>query len=129
VVIKIKSGYQVKTTKMIIAREFTFDSAHKLDWHKGKCKNLHGHTYKLQVSVKGNLSEQGIVIDFEIIDKIVKEKVIDLLDHRLLNEIIPNPTAENISIWIWDKLKDNLKGLCEIKLWETQKSFVTYSGE
>jgi 6-pyruvoyltetrahydropterin/6-carboxytetrahydropterin synthase len=114
---------------MIISKEFVFDSAHKLDWHRGKCKNLHGHTYKLQVSVKGNLSEQGIVIDFADLDKIVKEKVIEILDHRLLNEIIPNPTAENLSIWIWDKLKDNLKGLCEIKLWETPKSFAVYSGE
>lgn len=113
---------------MIIGREFRFDAAHKLDWHSGKCKNLHGHTYKLRVLVKGDLNENGIIIDFKELEDIVKKEVMDILDHSYLNEIIKNPTAENICVWIWDKLKNKTIGLYEIKLWETADSFVVYNG-
>lgn len=112
---------------MIIAKEFSFDSAHKLDWHKGKCRNLHGHTYKLQVLIQGELNEQGIVMDFKELDDKVKA-VLEKLDHAYLNSIIKNPTAENLAIFIWDKLKNSLP-LYEIKLWETPDSFVVYMGE
>ncbi len=114
---------------MIVAKEFVFDSAHKLKWHKGKCKNLHGHTYKLQILVEGKLNKQGIVIDFGDMKKIIKREVIEKLDHRYLNEIIKNPTAENISIWIWEELKDKIKDLKEIRLWETPTSFAIYNGK
>jgi len=114
---------------MIIVREFTFDSAHKLDWHNGKCKNLHGHTYRLQVWVKGSLTEEGIVLDFKELDKIVKEEVINILDHKFLNEVIENPTAENMCIWIWNHLKEKLNYIYEIRLWETPKSFAVYRGK
>jgi len=115
--------------EMIIAREFTFDSAHKLGWHKGKCKNFHGHTYRLQIWVKGPLTEDGIVLDFAELDQIVKRKVVEILDHRLLNDIIENPTAENICIWVWNELIGDLNCLYEIRLWETPKSFAVYNGE
>jgi len=51
-----------------LVREFTFDAAHNLKWHKGKCKNIHGHTYKIQVFVKGELNTNGIIIDLKDID-------------------------------------------------------------
>jgi 6-pyruvoyltetrahydropterin/6-carboxytetrahydropterin synthase len=113
---------------MIITKEFTFDSAHKLQGYAGKCANLHGHTYKLQVSVQGKLNKQGMVIDFLELKKIVHEQVLSVLDHNYLNDIIENPTAENITIWIWEKLKTCIP-LCELKLWETPSSFTTYRGD
>ena len=69
----------VKMESMLITKEFTFDAAHKLDWHQGKCKNLHGHTYKLQVTVVGELNKNGIVIDFGDLKNIVNNKVIEVL--------------------------------------------------
>ncbi len=113
---------------MIIVREFVFDSAHKLEWHKGKCKNLHGHTYKLQIAVEGELNKNGVVMDFKDLDKTVKERVIKRLDHQYLNDIINNPTAENTCLWIWKELEKEVN-LKEIKLWETPKSFAIYKGE
>jgi 6-pyruvoyltetrahydropterin/6-carboxytetrahydropterin synthase len=112
---------------MILTKEFKFDAAHKLAWHEGKCKNLHGHTYKLQVFVSGKVNENGIIIDFYELKKIVSEKVLEKLDHSNLNDIIDNPTAENIVIWIWEQLRDSLN-LSELKLWETDTSFVSYTG-
>lgn len=71
-----------------LAREFTFDAAHNLKWHKGKCKNIHGHTYRLQIFVTGRLNENGIIIDLGDLDSLVKKEVIDLLDHTYINKII-----------------------------------------
>lgn len=108
---------------MIISKVFTFDSAHKLPNYKGKCANLHGHTFKLIIGVEGNVDEKtGMIVDFLEIKKIVNEKVIEKLDHRYLNDIIENPTCENIILWIQKELKD-LKGLKKITLYETEKSF------
>jgi 6-pyruvoyltetrahydropterin/6-carboxytetrahydropterin synthase len=113
---------------MIITREFVFDSAHRLEWEPGKCKQLHGHTYRLQVSVEGKLNENGIIINFTELKDIVKKKILDELDHKYLNELISNPTAENIVLWIWDKLKSDFN-LYEVKLWETPTCFVLYRGD
>jgi 6-pyruvoyltetrahydropterin/6-carboxytetrahydropterin synthase len=111
-----------------ITKEFTFDAAHKLDWHKGKCKNLHGHTYKLGITIKGKLNKNGVVIDFIDLKKIINNEVIKILDHKYLNDIIENPTAENTIVWIWNQLKDKLN-LTKIKLWETPTSYATYYGK
>lgn len=113
---------------MMITKEFTFDSAHKLEWYKGKCNSLHGHTYKLQVTIQGKLNKNGIVLDFEDLKRIVQEKVLEKLDHQYLNDLIKNPTAENIIVWIWEQLENDLN-LYELKLWETPTSFATYKGE
>lgn len=114
---------------MYLTCEYLFDSAHKLENHPGKCKNLHGHTYRLQVSVQGKLNEKtGMIIDFCELQKIVEKNVLDILDHSYLNEIIKNPTAENVSIWIWKKLEKSLN-LVEIKLWENPNSCVVYNGK
>jgi 6-pyruvoyltetrahydropterin/6-carboxytetrahydropterin synthase len=114
---------------MIICKEFTFDAAHKLENYEGKCANLHGHTYRLQVFVKGPVQENGLVLDFVDLKRIVKENVLDKLDHKFINDVLKKQSsAENISIWIWDQLKDSLP-LHEIRLWETPTSFAIYSGE
>lgn len=113
---------------MLATKIFTFDSAHQLKDYDGACANLHGHTYVLHVSVKGPIQSDGLVIDFSIIKKVVKKNVLDILDHSYLNDYINQPSAENIAVWIWNKIAKKLP-LYEIKLWETPTSFVTYRKE
>jgi 6-pyruvoyltetrahydropterin/6-carboxytetrahydropterin synthase len=117
---------------MIIVKEFTFDAAHKLPWHKGLCGNLHGHTYKLQVAVEGKLIStpkaknynNGVITDFGDIKKIVTEDIISQFDHQLLNDIYPNPTAEIMSLDILKKLRyGRLIDCVSVKLWETPTSY------
>lgn len=114
---------------MLITKEFTFDSAHFLPNYNGKCERLHGHTYKTHVTIKAPVNkETGLAFDFVELKKIVKEHVIEKLDHYLLNDIIPISSAENIAIWIWDELAKQDLPLYEIKVWETPTSFCTYRG-
>lgn len=119
-------------SKMLVSREFTFDAAHFLTNYRGKCERLHGHTYKLQVTVEGHVRSDGLVIDFVLLKKIVKKRILDRLDHFLLNDIIKNPSAERIIVWIWKELNktgfNKSVRLYELKLWETPTAFVTYSG-
>lgn len=91
---------------MFVGKEFTFDSAHFLPQYYGKCERLHGHTYRLRVTVEGRVGENGLVIDFVILKKIVKEQVLDKLDHQNLNDVIKVPSCENVARWIWDQLAD-----------------------
>lgn len=113
---------------MILCNEFTFDSAHKLDNYDGKCGSLHGHTYKLQICIKGEVQENGLVLDLKDFKSVVFKNVLDMLDHKFINDIIKQSTSvENVSIWIWNQLKDSLP-LYEVRLWETPKIFAIYSG-
>lgn len=112
---------------MFIAKQFTFDSAHRLRNYNGPCANLHGHTYKLQVILKGVVQKNGMVMDFTEIKNSVNKKVLQKLDHAFINKIIKQPTAENIAMWIWEQLEGDMP-LFEIKLWETPSSFVAYQG-
>lgn len=112
---------------MLVTKEFSFDAAHKLIQYKGPCSKLHGHTYKLQVTISGKVKLNGIVIDFVDLKKAVDKKVISRLDHNFINNIVKKSTAENVAIWIWNQLKNSLP-LFEIKLWETPTSWVTYRG-
>ena len=115
---------------MFVTKEFTFDAAHFLTNYHGKCEHLHGHTYKLRVTVEGEIQANGLVIDFVELKSIVKEKIIEKLDHSSLNDFFPNPTAEYVAKWIWKELETLPHGkLYEIKLWETPTSFVTYRGD
>lgn len=108
---------------MQIRKSFTFEAAHTLPHHPGKCARLHGHSYRLEVAVEGPLQPEGpaagMVEDFDVVGRAVKETVIAALDHRSLNELIENPTAERITIWIWRRLSPLLPGLAELVLWET----------
>ena len=118
---------------MILIKEFEFDSAHYLPQYKGKCEALHGHTYKLVVKLEGWPNTDGLVMDFVELKKIVKENVVDILDHICINEIIKQPTAENIAIWVWHALQQPLKrdncALWEVEIWETKTSGAIYRGE
>ncbi len=89
-----------------VTKEFTFDSAHHLTKYYGKCEHPHGHTYRLLVTLSGEVQDNGLVVDFIILKRIVKKHVLDLLDHKNLNDIIDNPSSERIALWIWDKLED-----------------------
>ena len=114
---------------MLVTKKFTFDSAHELKNHKGKCKSLHGHTYTLFVTISGRIDKKtGMVIDFSDIRKLVDEKVISILDHNYINKIIDQPTAENMSVWIWNQLKGHIN-VYKIELWETPDSYATYYGK
>ncbi len=121
---------------LFLSSEFKFDSAHRLIDYHGKCENLHGHTYKLRITLSGEISAEpgasGMMLDFGILKQTAAEEVVDVLDHRCLNDIIEQPTAENIAVWVWERLEDKLRGpnyrLHEIRLWETEGNFVTYRG-
>jgi len=113
---------------MLISKDFTFDSAHFLTDYHGKCERMHGHTYKLRVTVEGEVQANGLVMDFVDLKRIVMERVIDKYDHQNLNDFFENPSAENMVIKFWEDLAD-LSGLYELVLWETADSFVTYRGE
>lgn len=118
---------------MILIKEFEFDAAHNLVHYHGKCERLHGHTYKLVVKLEGQPDEEGMVYDFVQLKRAVNEKVIDRFDHTYLNDIIPQPTAENIAIYVWNALAHQLKRdncrLYEVEVWETKTSGIVYRGE
>ncbi|MFP4461073.1 MAG: 6-carboxytetrahydropterin synthase QueD [Thermotogota bacterium] len=118
---------------MLITKTFKFDAAHNLVQYHGKCEQLHGHTYRFDVTVEGSLNEEQMVIDFLLLKEIVRENVLDILDHSYLNNHIEQPTAEAIAIWIWKKLEkelnDDRNHLYEIRVFETETSFVTYRGK
>lgn len=134
--------------KVTVSRKAHFNAAHRLyrkDWSFekneaifGKCNNpnFHGHNYELIASVTGEIDkETGYVIDMKILKDIIKSEVEDAFDHKNLNIEVPefatlNPTAENIAVVIYDKMKSKLDSnlQLEITLYETPRNFVTYSG-
>ena len=120
---------------MKIRKDFTFDAAHNLIKYHGKCERLHGHTYKLAVILEGSIAQDGedMIIDFCEISSIVKAKIISRLDHCYINDLISQPTAENIALWIWHELEHDLERencrLFEIRLWETATSCVIINRE
>ena len=131
-----------------VSRKAHFNAAHRLfrkDWSDeknaevfGKCNNpnFHGHNYELIVSVTGKIDrETGFVMDMKVLKDIIKEEIEDYLDHKNLNIEVEefknlNPTAENIAVVIYNKIKPRLKSTLdlEITLYETPRNFVTYSG-
>ena len=115
---------------MIVAREFQFDAAHHLPRHPGRCRNLHGHTYRVQVVCEGPVDpDSGMVVDFAEIRRVVEERVLSRVDHANLNDVLENPTAEWIARWIWHQLDGQGLPLKEIRLFETPTCFVVYAGE
>lgn len=113
---------------MYLRREFKFDAAHNLINYRGKCEVLHGHTYKLAVTLKGEPDGDGMVFDFVELKKIVGDLVLSQLDHVYINDIISQPTAEYIAAWIFKALDEPLRRpnceLHEIQVWETASSSV-----
>lgn len=134
--------------KVKVSRKAHFNAAHRLynpDWDMekndavfGLCNNpnYHGHNYELVVSVTGKIDpETGFVMDMKVLKSLIKKEVEKALDHKNLNVEVPefknlNPTAENIAIVIWKKLRPFIKKEheLEITLYETPRNFVTFSG-
>ena len=118
----------------IIYKEFRFEAAHKLPNYHGKCSRLHGHSWVGRVYVKGNKliahgPKQGMIIDYGDISQYIQPLIDDFLDHYYLNETtgLENPTSENISRWIFEKLeKVGLPGLYAVEIRETCTSGCTY---
>jgi 6-pyruvoyltetrahydropterin/6-carboxytetrahydropterin synthase len=116
--------------KMALEMDFHFAAAHRLPRYRGKCFNMHGHNYKLTVTLYGEPDPYtGILVDFGDIETAVKEHVLDQCDHSTLNDFIENPTAENIVVWMWQRLRGKLPGMTQLKLWETKDCCVVYRGE
>ena len=131
-----------------VHRKSHFNAAHRLhrkDWDEeknrevfGKCAlpNFHGHNYELTVSVTGEIDPAtGFVINLDDLKQIIKDEVEDYLDHKNLNLDIPefydlNPTAENIVVLIWNRIRKHLSDdkQLEVTLYETPRNFVTYRG-
>ncbi len=101
-----------------------FNSAHNLRNYKGKCENLHGHTWKVEVFIKGDkLSSEGFLCDFIDVKSALKN-CLDKYDHQYLNELPPfdkiNPTAENLAHTLFTDLKEKFPGLYEVVVWESE---------
>ncbi|CAI8416350.1 MAG: 6-carboxy-5,6,7,8-tetrahydropterin synthase [Polaribacter sejongensis] len=135
--------------KVTVHRKAHFNAAHRLykkEWSDkknfevfGKCSNpnYHGHNYELIVSVTGNIDQEtGFVMDLAILRRLIKVEIEEVFDHKNLNIEVAafknlNPTAENISVTIYNKLREKIRQDLDlsIKLYETPRNFVTYSGE
>ena len=143
-------------SKIRITKQFSFETGHALYGYDGKCKNIHGHSYKLSVTVIGtpiddrNNVKYGMVIDFTDLKKIVKEEIVDLFDHAtVLNETTPHkeladelinrghhvilvdyqPTSENMVVDFANKIKNRLPSnidLFSLRLQETETSFAEW---
>ncbi len=120
--------------KKIIFKSFSFDCAHSLPNYKGKCHDLHGHSFKLLVGISGDVDEEsGMILDFSILKRIVNDIIVEKLDHKYLNDIIENPTAENIIDWVYERLFSQFIGFgCEpvfLRLYETEDNYVEWRKE
>jgi len=118
---------------IILAKDFEFESAQSLPaFPPGhKCRQVHGHSFKLTVSVRGEVDEKsGILYDHAVISKAMRP-IVDQLDHAYLNDIpgLENPTIEVMSRWLWQKLAPQLPGLYELVLHETPRARCIYRGE
>ena len=121
-----------KANYFLVTKEFVFDAAHYLPFYEGKCENLHGHTYKMHVTVQAEKEEKhnssGMAFDFALLKKVVKQHIVDVWDHQLINDHIENPSAENMAEYAWNILEKQNIPIYEITLWETPTSFVRYRG-
>lgn len=117
-----------------VSVEETFAAAHQLRDYRGKCENLHGHNYRVRVTVAGEeLAANGLLIDFVELKREM-HRAIDRLDHQYLNELPPfdrlNPSAENIARHIYEELAPALDSararVAEVRIWETETSVAVY---
>lgn len=120
----------------VLSKEFTFEAAHYLPFHDGKCQRLHGHSWKGFVYVSRSRlidsgSKSGMVLDFSDIKKVVSPLLDQYLDHYVLNETtgIESPTSEAIAKWIYDRIKPQLPDIVAVRIDETCTSSCLYSPE
>jgi 6-pyruvoyltetrahydropterin/6-carboxytetrahydropterin synthase len=119
-----------------VAVDQTFAAGHALRNYKGKCENVHGHNFRVQVILEGpRLDDTGLLVDFIEVKGLMRS-VIDRLDHQFLNEIAPfdvrNPSAENIAEYFYTEMSSGLAGtpvpvrIREVKVWETDIQSASY---
>ena len=118
-----------------VSVEHTFAAGHALRNYRGKCENVHGHNYRVQVLVRGEkLDQTGMLADFVVLKKLLRD-ISERLDHVFLNDIEPfitvNPTAENMAVYFCEKMQEGLKmenpvEVAEVKVWETDIQSATY---
>jgi 6-pyruvoyltetrahydropterin/6-carboxytetrahydropterin synthase len=110
--------------------ESSFSSAHNLRGYKGKCEELHGHNWRVEVvAAQDELDKTGMVLDFRYL-KMKLSRILEKLDHKYLNKIACfkkiNPTSENIARYIYDNLKPHILSLKSVTVWENNSSSATY---
>jgi len=120
---------KLKLASSKIVTGFKFSGAHKLSLpYESKCCRLHGHCWKVEVEVEGRILEDGMVMDFSRIKDLKKE-----LDHVYLNDLIEQPTAENIALWIGKRVLEAAMGRdisrVKVRVWESEDSYVELSFE
>jgi 6-pyruvoyltetrahydropterin/6-carboxytetrahydropterin synthase len=119
-----------------VSVEETFSSGHALRGYKGKCENVHGHNYRVKITLAGpNLDEIGLLVDFTELKRVLRG-IIGRIDHQFLNDLEPfkkvNPSAENLAKYFYDEIRHELKGLPdgatiqEVRLWETDTASAQY---
>ena len=118
-----------------VSVERTFAAGHALRNYHGKCENVHGHNYRVQITVQGEqLDATGLLVDFLDL-KHVMDEAIEYLDHRFINDLAPfdvlNPSAENIARYFYDRVRGGLKPgiparISEVRVWETDTSSALY---
>ncbi len=114
--------------------EERFSAAHQLRGYKGKCENMHGHNFKVQVFVSADmLNEIDLAIDFHDLKAILKD-TLSGLDHAFLNDVFPfteiNPSSENICKWVYDNVKKKVNedhiAVSAVTVWESDTASATY---
>jgi 6-pyruvoyltetrahydropterin/6-carboxytetrahydropterin synthase len=118
-----------------VSVERTFAAGHALRNYHGKCENVHGHNYRVQITVQGEqLDANGLLVDFLELKRLTDE-VIEYLDHRFINDLVPfdilNPSAENIAKYFYDRVSTGLAQeiptrISAVKIWETDTSSAVY---
>jgi 6-pyruvoyltetrahydropterin/6-carboxytetrahydropterin synthase len=118
-----------------VSVEETFAAGHSLRNYRGKCENVHGHNYRVQVTLNGpELDEIGLLVDFVQVKKLIMQ-VVDRLDHQFLNDLAPfdvlNPSAENMAKYFYDEISGGLGQRTPVKVgqvqvWETDTTSATY---
>jgi len=118
-----------------ITVEQTFAAGHALRNYKGKCENVHGHNYRVRVTIAGEqLDDAGLLVDFVDVKRMMGG-AIEYLDHRFINDLPPfdeiNPSAENIAKYFYDRLSTSMKNgapvrISEVQIWETDTSSAVY---
>lgn len=111
-----------------ISKDFRFEAAHFLPFvdDNHKCKNIHGHSYLIRITLKGQINSMGWIMDLNEVSKICKP-LVKMLDHKILNNIegLENPTSENLACFIFNKLQEKMPQLYSVTIKATQSVEVT----
>ena len=119
-----------------VSVEETFSAGHALRGYKGKCENVHGHNYRVQITLEGpQLDDIGLLVDFTRVKQVIRE-VIKRLDHQFINDLEPftsvNPSAENMAKYFFEEVSNQLKDLPpgtlvkDVVIWETDTAYAKY---